>query len=133
MHAWVRPPLRSCSCARAPKYEIHWSNNRLTVLQPLNRVLGEQQPDGQPSLLRALLARACSVPMVFECPHSARRLTHYVLDSRVPFAPYFINFAAALQALDGPAGHQPASPVLAGTPPLPRPRPCHAPALPRCP
>lgn len=85
------------------------------MLQPISQALGAPQPDGQPSLLRVLLTRACSVPMIFECPDSVRRLSHFVHDTRIPCTPYFVNFAAALQALDGPVGHQPASPVLAGT------------------
>lgn len=86
----------------------------MSVVQPLSKILGAPQSDGQPSLLRSLLTRACSVPMIFEDPVSVRRLTLFVHETRLPCTPYFVNFAAALQALDGPTSHQPVSPVLAG-------------------
>jgi hypothetical protein len=92
-----------------------WQHRRLSAVQPLNQRLGAPQPDGRPSLLRVLLTRACSLPMIFEHPDSARRLTLFVYETRLACTPYFVNFAAALEALDGPRFYQPSSPVLAGS------------------
>lgn len=84
-------------------------------MQPLSQRLGEPQPGGGPSVLQSLLSRACSMPMTFEDPASVRRLTLLLYETRIPCSSYFVNFATALQAIDGPVSPRPVSPVLART------------------